>query len=111
MDWKKPSRFLLTASVALGLVLSLGCEKNSPFVDHALNRLGYGPDPWTQARLIELGPFQYIEEQLDPDSIDDRPVETVLTSYPSLQMACRISGSTTGIRMVCSGVPLTPVFN
>ncbi|MAJ61951.1 MAG: hypothetical protein CBC48_19725 [bacterium TMED88] len=86
MDWKKPSRFLLTASVALGLVLSLGCEKNSPFVDHALNRLGYGPDPWTQARLIELGPFQYIEEQLDPDSIDDRPVETVLTSYPSLQM-------------------------
>ena len=87
MHWKKPSRVLLTASVALVLALSLGCEKSSPFVDHALNRLGYGPDPWTQARLIELGPFQYIDEQLDPDSIDDSAVETILASYPSLNMS------------------------
>ncbi|MDG2051505.1 MAG: DUF1800 domain-containing protein [Myxococcota bacterium] len=86
MNWKQRSRFLLTAAVSLGLTLSLGCEKSSPFVDHALNRLGYGPDPWTQQRLIELGPFQYIEEQLDPASIDDRATEIVLASYPSLNM-------------------------
>ena len=75
--------YILTA---LGLLLSSGCDKTNPFIDHALNRLGYGPDPWTQGRIIELGSFDYVDEQLDWASINDDALDTLLTQYPSLDM-------------------------
>ncbi len=38
---------------------------------HVQDRLGFGSDEWSQARIDALGFDGYIEEQLDPDSIDD----------------------------------------
>ena len=55
--------------------------------EHVLNRLGYGPDPWTLARLAELGARGYVEEQLRPETIPDDAVERMLAHYPSLGMS------------------------
>jgi len=38
---------------------------------HVLDRLGYGGDEWTRARITALGLQGYIDEQLDPASIDE----------------------------------------
>ncbi|MEE3325807.1 MAG: DUF1800 domain-containing protein, partial [Myxococcota bacterium] len=46
----------------------------------------YGPDPWSQTRILELGSFDYMYEQLDSQSIDDSELELLLLAYPSLQM-------------------------
>ncbi len=54
--------------------------------EHVLNRLGYGPDPWTLARLRALGVRGYVEEQLHPESIADDAVDAMLAQYPSLTM-------------------------
>jgi len=39
--------------------------------NHLLNRLGYGWDEWTRTRFAALGRQGYIDEQLDPDTIDE----------------------------------------
>jgi uncharacterized protein (DUF1800 family) len=38
---------------------------------HVLDRLGYGGDEWTRARIAALGLQGYIDEQLNPASIDE----------------------------------------
>lgn len=51
--------------------------------DHVLNRMGYGPDPWSRARIQELGVNGYINEQLDPAALDDSALEAQIASlYP-----------------------------
>jgi len=42
-------------------------------VSHVLNRIGYGPRPGDYARVQQMGVDAYIEEQLEPDAIDDAP--------------------------------------
>ncbi len=39
--------------------------------NHVLNRLGYGWDEWTRDRVETLGVAGYIQEQLDPATIDE----------------------------------------
>ncbi|MDX2168185.1 MAG: DUF1800 domain-containing protein [Deltaproteobacteria bacterium] len=54
---------------------------------HLLDRLAYGPDAYTIARLQALGLNGYIDEQLAPAAIDDSAVEAVIASrYPSLAL-------------------------
>ncbi|MGH9868753.1 MAG: DUF1800 domain-containing protein [Candidatus Polarisedimenticolia bacterium] len=50
-------------------VLRGGCD--AIMRRHVANRLGYGGDEWTRARLIALGPAGHIAEQLDPATIDE----------------------------------------
>ena len=40
--------------------------------EHVLNRLGYGGDAWSRARIQTLGVRDYIDEQLLPETIDDK---------------------------------------
>jgi uncharacterized protein (DUF1800 family) len=54
---------------------------------HALNRLGYGPRPGDVARVEQMGLEKWIEQQLDPDSIDDSALDQRLEKYPTLAMA------------------------
>jgi uncharacterized protein (DUF1800 family) len=54
---------------------------------HALNRLAYGPRPGDVERLRQLGLAKWIEQQLNPNSIDDRAVEARLQDYPTLRMS------------------------
>ena len=88
-------RSLLAATTAAGAVAVLGgCEKivssvsqqlgqsvpdsiqttDSSEIDpahHLLSRAAYGPWPGDVDEVRSIGPGQWIEKQLDPDSIDD----------------------------------------
>ncbi len=54
---------------------------------HALNRLAYGPRPGDLERVRQMGLAKWIDEQLNPNSIDDKAVEARLENYPTLRMA------------------------
>ncbi|HVM76168.1 MAG TPA: DUF1800 domain-containing protein [Candidatus Saccharimonadales bacterium] len=56
-------------------------------VQHALNRLAYGPRPGDVERIKQMGLAKWIDEQLNPKSIDDHAVETRLSVYPTLTMS------------------------
>src|ERR1700694_5947837 len=54
---------------------------------HALNRLAYGPRPGDVGRVRQKGLAQAVEEQLNPSSIDDRPMQAKLENYPTLRLS------------------------
>ena len=54
---------------------------------HALNRLGYGPRPGDLERVKQMGLAKWIDQQLNPNSIDDHAVEARLNIYPTLKMS------------------------
>ena len=54
---------------------------------HALNRLAYGPRPGDVERIKQLGLAKWIDQQLNPNSLDDRAVESRLEPLPSLRLA------------------------
>ncbi len=53
---------------------------------HALNRLGYGPRPGDVERVRQMGLAKWIEQQLNPASVDNSRMEARLQSYPTLRM-------------------------
>jgi uncharacterized protein (DUF1800 family) len=53
---------------------------------HALNRLAYGPRPGDVERVRQMGLAKWIEQQLNPNSMDDRALDARLTAYPTLRM-------------------------
>src|SRR5436853_4141818 len=54
---------------------------------HALNRLAYGPRPGDVERVRQMGLAKWIDQQLNPHSIDDKAVEARLENYPTLRMS------------------------
>ena len=54
---------------------------------HALNRLGYGPRPGDVERVRQMGLAKWIEQQLNPNSIDDKALTARLENYPTLAMS------------------------
>src|SRR5216683_911586 len=54
---------------------------------HALNRLAYGPRPGDVERVRQMGLAKWIEQQLNPNAIDDRAMEARLQDYPTLRMS------------------------
>jgi uncharacterized protein (DUF1800 family) len=54
---------------------------------HALNRLAYGPRPGDIERVRQMGLAKWIEQQLNPNTIDDKAVEARLQDYPTLRMS------------------------
>src|SRR5229473_1292773 len=54
---------------------------------HALNRLAYGPRPGDVERVRQMGLAKWVDQQLNPNSIDDRAVEARLENYPTLRMS------------------------
>jgi uncharacterized protein (DUF1800 family) len=55
-------------------------------IQHALNRLAYGPRPGDVERVRQMGLAKWIDQQLNPQTIDDRAVEARLNIYPTLTM-------------------------
>jgi uncharacterized protein (DUF1800 family) len=56
-------------------------------IQHALNRLAYGPRPGDVERIKQMGLAKWIEQQLNPNSIDDKAVVARLENYPTLKMS------------------------
>ena len=55
-------------------------------IQHALNRLTYGPRPGDVERVRQIGLAKWIDQQLNPRSIDDSALEARLNVYPTLTM-------------------------
>jgi uncharacterized protein (DUF1800 family) len=53
---------------------------------HALNRLAYGPRPGDLERVRQMGLAKWIDQQLAPNSIDDKAVNARLENLPTLSM-------------------------
>ena len=51
---------------------------------HVLNRIGYGDDEWTRGRIATLGLQGYLNEQLDPASVDESSNNALITRRSSL---------------------------
>lgn len=60
---------------------------------HLLNRLSYGLRPEDLQRASEMGYEAYLDEQLNPASIDDSDLELRLSHYPILNMDRRTAYS------------------
>ncbi len=56
---------------------------------HALNRLAYGPRPGDVERVRQMGLENWVDQQLDPDSIDDSALNARLEKYPTLKMSAK----------------------
>src|SRR6266481_5784474 len=54
---------------------------------HALNRLAYGPRPGDIERVRQMGLAKWIEQQLSPNSTDDKAMEARLQDYPTLHLS------------------------
>ncbi len=54
---------------------------------HALNRLAYGPRPGDLDRIKQIGLAKWIDQQLNPGSINDAAIEARLNVYPTLGMS------------------------
>ena len=54
---------------------------------HALNRLAFGPRPGDIERVRQIGLAKWIDQQLNPDSIDDKALDARLANYPTLKMS------------------------
>ncbi len=53
---------------------------------HVLNRLAYGPRPGEIERVRQMGLAKWIDQQLEPNSIDDKAVSARVEIYPTLSM-------------------------
>jgi uncharacterized protein (DUF1800 family) len=69
-----------TLCLALGVVAFTACDTTLPLREHVLNRIGYGPSPWALERMRVLGIQGYIEEQLNPQTLDDSGLEAEIAS-------------------------------
>src|SRR6516165_9164609 len=56
-------------------------------IQHALNRLAYGPRPGDVEHIRQTGLAKWIDQQLNPKSIDDSAVEVRLKAYPTVRMS------------------------
>ena len=56
-------------------------------IQHALNRLAYGPRPGDVERIKQMGLAKWIDQQLNPNALDDRAMEARLNLYPTLSMS------------------------
>jgi uncharacterized protein (DUF1800 family) len=54
---------------------------------HALNRLAYGPRPGDVEHVRQMGLEKWVDQQLDPGSIDDSAFEARMQKYPVLNMS------------------------
>src|SRR5436190_11412652 len=55
-------------------------------ITHVLNRIAFGPRPGDVEHVQQMGLKQYIEQQLQPERIDDSRVEQSLRDFVSLRM-------------------------
>jgi uncharacterized protein (DUF1800 family) len=82
-------RFLFVAISALLLAASASDSRltERQRALHALSRLGFGARPGDVDRVLKIGVDNWIDQQLHPEAISDRAVETRLQQYPTLRMS------------------------
>ncbi len=56
---------------------------------HAMNRLAYGPRPGDVDYVRKIGLEKWIDQQLEPNSLDDSRLESRLQRYPTISMSSK----------------------
>src|ERR1043166_80234 len=82
-------RRLALALVALAVFTGVSTEKQATERQravHALNRLAFGARPGDVDKVVNEGVDAWIDQQLHPETIADRAVETRLCQLPTLEM-------------------------
>lgn len=84
----------LAACSALGALLAAGAPAALPTTDartalHVLNRITYGPRPGDIERVQRMGVERFIDQQLHPDTLEDRGLEGRLDRFETLQLTSR----------------------
>ena len=82
---------LLTGALLAGATLGAAGTKDAKIdvpkdraaIEHALNRLAYGPRPGDIDRVERMGLSSWIEQQLHPDGIDDSALKARLPEQPA----------------------------
>ena len=103
-----PTRLLPVRLLASALICSLVCSTTPPMFAHArhtsqsitasrlqpharalqaLNRLTFGPRPGDVERVEAIGVDRWIDQQLDPETIDDQELDARLDSYPAMNLS------------------------
>src|SRR5215471_7484700 len=86
---------VLTCAAALSTQLALGKKKDAKPASqmdehkralHALNRLTFGPRPGDIDRVAAMGVDKWIDQQLQPEKIDDSAIEARLSALRTLKM-------------------------
>ncbi len=89
-------RCVIAATFALGFVLVFTrasvADEAMPLTEHqkivhVMNRLGYGPRPGDVERVEKMGLAAYIQQQLDPDAIDDSAADKAIERFDTLRMS------------------------
>jgi uncharacterized protein (DUF1800 family) len=62
-------------------------EPDTQTVVHVLNRIGYGARPGDVARVKAMGLTAYVDEQLQPERIDNAALEARLSEFQTLDMS------------------------
>ncbi len=84
-DKKDKNRSADSAKATKGLPVQALSEDEA--ILQALNRLGYGPRPGDIGRVRQLGLQKWIDQQLHPESIDDRALDARLDRFSTLNMS------------------------
>lgn len=75
---------LVAPGISDGGPFDVPTESSIDLVSHLINRLSFGPRPGDYARVAAMGPEAYIEEQLEPEAIDDRAAEWIVRRLETL---------------------------
>jgi hypothetical protein len=75
------------ASAQPGTLMPMISLEERDEVSHVLNRLTFGSTPELRAHVREMGVEAFIEEQLNPESIEDWDIEPYLSSMPDIEMS------------------------
>jgi uncharacterized protein (DUF1800 family) len=85
---------LVPAALAIGLALGASSASRTTAVSlpnddrtiaHVLNRIAFGPRPGDIARIRATGLDRYIDQQLHPDRLPDRDIDTRLSTLTTLR--------------------------
>ena len=82
--WNRLAALMVAGTlVAAGTVGAAGVPKDTAAIEHALNRLAYGPRPGEVERVRQIGLSAWIDQQLHPDRIDDSALKPRLPAQPA----------------------------
>lgn len=84
----KTRSVFIAAILAFAAALACVPQEQPGFRAHVLDRIAYGADAWSRARVEMLGGVSaYIEEQLYPKSIPNGSLNAMLDAYPTLDLS------------------------
>src|SRR5438105_4511336 len=89
----RPNGMKRMITIAVALLLLTGLSPSDTKLTerqramHALNRLAFGARPGDVDRVMQIGVDNWIDQQLHPESIADRNMETRLDQYATLKMS------------------------